>query len=42
MLLRHQPSGLRSAIDAEDLEGEADALVDGVRGNAELDRDFLG
>ena len=37
-----QPRRLRPSLDAEDLEGLADALVDGMRGNAELDGDFLG
>ena len=31
----------RAALDAEDLQRLADALVDGVRRNAELGRDFL-
>ena len=41
-LLRHQARGLRPALDAQRLEGEADALIDGVGGDAELDRDLLG
>lgn len=41
-LSRHQTRGLRPALNPEDLEREADALVDGVRGNTELDRNFLG
>ncbi len=42
MALRHEPRCLRPALDMENLQGLADALVDGVRGNPELDRDFLG
>ena len=41
-LPRHQARGLRSAFDAQCLQGDADALVDGVRGNTELDRNLLG
>jgi hypothetical protein len=33
---------LRTALDAEDLKGLADALVDSMRRNVELGRDFLG
>ena len=33
--------GLAAALDAEDMERAADALVDGVRRNVELGRDFL-
>lgn len=39
--LRDEPRGLGTALDTEDLECAADALVDGVRRNPELDRDFL-
>jgi hypothetical protein len=33
--------GLRTALDAKDMERAADALVDRMRRNAELDGDFL-
>jgi len=35
-------SSLCTPLDAEDLKSLANALVDGVRRNAELGRDFLG
>jgi hypothetical protein len=38
---RGDARGLRPALDAEVVEGLADSLVDGVRGNAELDRDLF-
>ncbi|HZB69035.1 MAG TPA: hypothetical protein VE403_01600 [Sphingomicrobium sp.] len=34
--------GLGPALDPQDLERAADALVDGMRGDIELCRDFLG
>ena len=33
--------GLRTTLDAEDMEGAADALVDRMRRNAELDGDLF-
>jgi hypothetical protein len=41
-MLRDHPRGLRAPLDAENPERLADALIDGVRRNPELDRDFLG
>ena len=40
--LRDHARRLRTAFDAKHLQGPANALVDRVRGNAELDRDLLG
>jgi len=40
-VLDHEARRLGAALDTEDLECAADALVDGVRRNPELDRDFL-
>src|SRR4030095_14927270 len=40
--LRDHARCLRTAIDAQHMQGAANALVDGVRGNAEFDGDFLG
>src|SRR5205085_235632 len=40
-VLRHQARGLGAAFDAENLQSLADTLVDGVRRNIELGRDFL-
>jgi len=37
-----ESGGLAAAFDAEDVDRAADALVDGVRGDVELSRDFLG
>jgi hypothetical protein len=34
--------GLGPALDSQDLERASDSLVDGMRGNVELRRDFLG
>jgi hypothetical protein len=39
---RHEASGLGATLDAENGKCLADALVDGVRGNAELAGDLLG
>jgi hypothetical protein len=39
--LRHEASGLGPALDAEDLEGLADAQIDSVRGNLEFRRDLF-
>jgi hypothetical protein len=39
--LRHEASGLGAALDAKDLEGLADSLVDRVRGDPELGRDLF-
>jgi hypothetical protein len=41
-VLRDEPRRLRAPIDAENLQRLADALVDGVRRNIELARDFFG
>jgi hypothetical protein len=41
-VLRDEASRLGTPFDAEDLERLADALIDGVRRNFELGRDFLG
>jgi hypothetical protein len=41
-VLGHDARRLGAALDAEDLEGLADALVDGVRRNVQLGGDFLG
>jgi hypothetical protein len=41
-VLRDETSGLSTPLDAEDLKRLADALVDGVRRDIELGRDFLG
>jgi hypothetical protein len=41
-VLRDETSGLGTPLDAEDLKRLADALVDGVRRDIELGRDFLG
>jgi hypothetical protein len=35
------PRRLRSALDSQDVQGLADALVDGVRGDPELRRNLL-
>lgn len=40
--LRHQARGLGPPLDAQDMQGAANALIDGVRRNIELDGDFLG
>jgi hypothetical protein len=40
-VLRNQPRSLRAALDAKDLKGLADTLVDGVRRDLELCRDFF-
>jgi len=37
----HEPGRLRTASDAESLERLPDALVDGMRGDSQLDRNFL-
>jgi hypothetical protein len=34
--------GLGPALNSQDMERAADALIDSVRGNVELRRDFLG
>jgi hypothetical protein len=34
--------GLAAALDAEDVQRAADTLVDGMRGDLEFGRDFLG
>jgi hypothetical protein len=39
---RDETRCLRTAVDAEDLQRAANALVDGMGRNIELDRDFLG
>ena len=41
-VLRHQAGGLGSPLDAEDVERAADALVDRVRRDGELDGDLFG
>jgi hypothetical protein len=41
-ILRDNARGLRPAFDPEDVKRAADALVDGMRRNAQLDGDFLG
>jgi hypothetical protein len=41
-MLRDQAGGLRAAFDAEDRKRLADALINGVRRDVELGRDFLG
>ena len=38
---RDQTCGMRAAFDTEYLEGQADALVHGMRRNAKLERDFF-
>jgi hypothetical protein len=40
--LSYHAGGLRAALDAEEMKRAADALVDGMRRNAQLDGDFLG
>src|SRR5215218_4729640 len=40
--LRDQPRSLRPALDAEHVQGTADALIDSMGGNAELDRNLFG
>jgi hypothetical protein len=40
--LRNHARGLRTALDTQDMERAADPLVDRMRGNPELDGDFLG
>ena len=40
--LRHEAGSLGAALDPENLEGLADALVDRVRGDFELGRDLFG
>jgi hypothetical protein len=37
-----ETGGLAAALDAQDVQRAADSLVDRVRGNVELGRDFLG
>jgi hypothetical protein len=39
--LSDDPSSLRTALHAEDLKRLSDALIDGVRGDAELRCDLL-
>jgi hypothetical protein len=39
---RDHAGGLSAPLDAEDVQGAANALVDGMRGNVELGGDFLG
>jgi len=39
---RHYAGGLAAALDAEDMEGVADALVDSVGRNVELGGDLFG
>jgi hypothetical protein len=41
-VLRHEARGMGPAQDSERLQGLPDALVDGMRRDSELDRDFLG
>jgi len=41
-VLRNDARGLSAPFHSEDLEGLADALIDRVRRNVELRRDFLG
>jgi hypothetical protein len=41
-VLGHYPSRLGAAFDPEDLKRLADALIDGVRRDPELNRNFLG
>jgi hypothetical protein len=41
-VLRHDARSLGTAVDAEDLKGLADALIDRVVRDAKLDRNFLG
>jgi hypothetical protein len=40
-MLRDDARGLRTALDAKDLENLADALIHGVRRNPELCRNLL-
>jgi hypothetical protein len=40
--LRHQACRLGAAVDPKNLESAPNPLIDRVRGNAELDGDFLG
>jgi len=40
--LGDDPRGLGAALDPEDVERAANPLVDGVRGDVELDRDLFG
>ena len=40
-VLRNEAGGLAAALDAEDVERAADALIDGVRRDVQLGRDFL-
>jgi hypothetical protein len=42
MHLRDEASRLAAALDPEKVQSAADALVDGVRGNTEFDRNLLG
>ncbi|MDQ3245681.1 MAG: hypothetical protein M3Q52_02070 [Pseudomonadota bacterium] len=39
--LSNEPSGLGAPLNAERVQGAANALIDGVRRDPELDRDFL-
>ena len=41
-LLRYQPRRLRTTLDPQDMEGAADALIDRMGRNTELDCDLLG
>jgi hypothetical protein len=41
-VLGNEAGGLAAALNAEDVERAADALVDRVRRDVQLDRDFLG
>jgi hypothetical protein len=41
-ILSDDPRRLGAAADSEDLERLTDSLVDGVRGDSKLGRDFLG
>jgi hypothetical protein len=40
--LRDHARSLGPALNAEEMQGAANALIDCMRGNTELDRDFLG
>ena len=40
--LRNHARRLRTALDAEDMQGAANPLVDGMGRDAELDGNFLG
>jgi hypothetical protein len=41
-MLGDEARRLRPPLDAKDLQGLANALIDGVRGNSEFGRDFFG